>query len=112
MNAPAKSNVELTHFGRKSGKPFKLTVWFAEIDGDLWVGSRDTDRSWVKNVRATGRLLLDFGEGPRAYQSTEGTKEEQARFEKAILSKHPVGARVINFMARGKEPCCFRLQPE
>lgn len=111
MAAPKKWSVELTHFGRKSGKPFKLSVWFVEMDGDLWVGTRDSDRNWVKNLRSTGRAELNFGDGASSYTVTPGTDDEQSRFEKAILSKHPIGARIINFMARGKPPCCFRLEP-
>ncbi len=112
MAASKKWSVELTHFGRKSGKPFKLSVWYIDMDGHVWVGSRDTSRNWVRNVRATGRADLDFGSGPTSYRSTEGTADELARFEKAILSKHPIGARIINFMSRGKQPCCFRLAPD
>lgn len=111
MPAPKKWSVELTHFGRKSGKPFKLSVWFVEMDGDIWVGTRDDSRNWVKNLAATRRAELDFGSGPNAYEVTAGSPEELARFERAILSKHPIGARIINFMARGKPPCCFRLVP-
>lgn len=104
-------SVELTHFGRKSGNPFTLHVWFVEIEGDLWVGTRDSERNWVKNVRSTGRAQLDFGDGPKAYTAALGTEQDQSRFERAILSKHPIGARIINFMARGKVPCCFRMTP-
>ncbi len=112
MATSKKWSVELTHFGRKSGKPFKLSVWFVELDGAVWIGTRDIERNWVRNVRAGGRAELDFGEGSVAYRSTEGSAEELARFEKAILSKHPIGGRIINFMARGKTPSCFRLVPE
>ncbi len=111
MAASKKWSVELTHFGRKSGKPFKLSVWFVEIEGDLWVGTRDRDRNWVKNLRSTGRAELDFGDGAASYRCTEGSGDELTRFENAILAKHPIGARIINFMARGKEPICFRLVP-
>lgn len=109
--AKKPSSVELTHFGRKSGKPFKLRVWFTEIDGDLWVGTRDVERNWVKNLRSTGRTELDFGDGASAYAATEGDERELEAFERAILSKHPIGARIINFLARGKTPTCFRVKP-
>ncbi len=109
VDNPKKWSVELTHFGRKSGKPFKLSVWFVELDGDVWIGTRDTARNWVRNVEATGRAELDFGTGPVAYRCTRGTSAELERFENAVLSKHPIGGRIINFMSRGKPPCCFRL---
>jgi len=112
MDIPKRWSVELTHFGRKSGKPFKLSVWFVEIDGRLWVGTRDAERNWVKNLRATGRAELDFGTGPHPLRCTEATSaEDQRRFEQAILAKHPIAGRIINAMARGKTPSCFRLEP-
>ena len=112
MDIPKQWSVELTHFGRKSGKPFKLRVWFVELDGSLWIGTRDTTRNWVRNLRSTGRCELDFGGEAVAYGCAEAASSgEQQRFERAILSKHPVAGRIINAMARGKTPCCFRLEP-
>ena len=29
----------LTHYGRKSGQAYRVTIWFAAIDGCIWVGS-------------------------------------------------------------------------
>lgn len=110
MDIPSQWSVALTHFGRKSGKPFTLRVWYVEVDGDLWVGTRDTARNWVRNLRTTGRAELDFGQGTIACRCEEGAgASEQQRFDEAILAKHPVASRIIGAMARGKIPCCFRL---
>jgi deazaflavin-dependent oxidoreductase (nitroreductase family) len=110
MDFPAQWSVELTHFGRKSGKPFELRVWYVVLDGDLWVGTQDTTRNWVRNLRAAGRAELDFGDGSATYRCEEARgAHEQQRFAKAILAKHPIAGRIINAMARGKTSCCFRL---
>lgn len=110
MKIPSQWSVELTHFGRKSGKPFKLRVWYVEIDGDLWVGTRDKTNHWVRNLRATGRAELDFGQEGVAFGCEQAASEaEQQRFDQAILAKHPIAGRLIVAMARGKSPCCFRL---
>jgi hypothetical protein len=107
-----RSNVKLTHFGRKTGKSFVICVWFAEIDGFLWVGSQDAARNWVRNVEAVGKAELDFGSGPALYKATrcEGATELE-RFRKAMLARHPIGSRIIMLLTRGKTLCCFRMEP-
>jgi hypothetical protein len=36
----AKQTVKLTHYGRKSGKPHEVTIWFV-VDGDqVYLGRR------------------------------------------------------------------------
>ena len=105
-----KSSVKLTHFGRKSGKRFQVRVWCEEIDGAVWVGSRDIDRNWVRNLEANGRAELDFGSGPKAYTATRcHDMEKLERFVDAVLARHPIMYRFIEFMARGKTPGAFRL---
>ena len=105
------SNVRLTHFGRKTGKRFVISVWFAEIDGFFWVGSQDAARNWVRNVEVTGKAELDFGRGPAPYKATrcDGAAELE-RFRKAMLARHPIGSRIIMLLTRGKTLCCFRME--
>ena len=104
--------VRLTHYGRKSGKPFDVTIWFATIDGATWIGSLDDERNWVRNVRTNGKAALDFGSGPRAMRATPISDEnEVARYDAAITAKHPFWSRVIGLLVRGKH-CAFRLATE
>ncbi len=110
MSKPA--NVKLTHFGRKSGKRYDTDVWWTEIDGDVWIGTQDVSRNWFRNVEETGIVELNFGEGPKAFVVARCQSEDEiARFEASMLSKHPIGARVIRFLSRGKKLGCFKLQP-
>jgi deazaflavin-dependent oxidoreductase (nitroreductase family) len=42
----------LTHYGRKSGKPYSVLIWFM-VDGDrLFLATADKRRQWVRNVLA------------------------------------------------------------
>jgi len=102
----------LKHYGRRSGKAYTLKVWFVELGDHIWVGTQDRTRNWARNLRANHRAELDFGAGPRAYTSRDaGDEAELARFRAAILAKHPVTARIIVWLSRGKIPCCFELTP-
>jgi deazaflavin-dependent oxidoreductase (nitroreductase family) len=57
-----KQTLRLTHYGRKSGKPYEVTIWFA-VEGDrLYVGTANVDRQWVHNVQKTPRVSLSIAD--------------------------------------------------
>lgn len=106
------SNITLAHYGRKSGKRFETYVWFVEIDGDVWIGTQDVERNWVRNVTATSRVELDFGDGPVPYTAERRRDEaDLVRFRDAIFRRHPIAGRLIVWANRRKQPGCFRLRP-
>lgn len=56
-----RQTVRLTHYGRKSGKPYEVTIWFA-VDGDkVYLPTASVTRQWVKNARKTPRVRLSIG---------------------------------------------------
>jgi hypothetical protein len=106
------SSVKLAHFGRKTGKRFVARVWFIETDGVVWIGSLDIERNWVRNLEASGRAELDFGQGPSAYIATRcHDLAQMQRFRSAVEAKHPILSRIIASLTRGKTAGCFRLEP-
>ncbi len=57
----ARRTLSLTHYGRKSGKPHNVTIWFV-VDGDkICLSTANVERQWVKNVRKTPRVRLCIG---------------------------------------------------
>jgi len=113
VNIPtAQSTLKLTHFGRKSGKAFQVTIWFAELDGTLWIGSLDVDRNWVRNLRSTGRGRVDFGSGAQDVAAEFVDNEaDKLRYRDAVASKYPILSRLIGLFVRGKTRAVFRLRP-
>ena len=56
-----KSTLILTHYGRKSGKPYDVKIWFV-VDGDkVFIGSANIEHQWVKNVQKNPRIKLTIG---------------------------------------------------
>ena len=56
-----KSTLILTHYGRKSGKPYDVKIWFV-VDGDkVFIGTANVQRQWVRNVQKTPRIKLSVG---------------------------------------------------
>jgi F420H(2)-dependent quinone reductase len=46
-----KQTTILTHCGRKTGKPYEDTIWFALDDDKLYIGTANLSRQWVRNVQ-------------------------------------------------------------
>lgn len=56
-----KSTCRLTHYGRKSGRPYQVTVWFL-VDGDtVYLTTMDMQHQWTRNVQANPQVLLRMG---------------------------------------------------
>jgi deazaflavin-dependent oxidoreductase (nitroreductase family) len=56
-----KQTVVLTHYGRKSGRPYEVKIWFV-VDGDkVFIGTANVRRQWVQNVQRNPRIKLSVG---------------------------------------------------
>src|SRR5216684_6544609 len=74
-----RQTLTLTHYGRKSGKPFNVTIWFV-VDGDkVYIGTANVNRQWVRNVQKTTQIRLAVGsetfEGTARFLSDRGEHE-------------------------------------
>jgi deazaflavin-dependent oxidoreductase (nitroreductase family) len=56
-----KQTVIVTHYGRKSGNPYQVKIWFV-VDGDrVFIGTANVERQWVRNVQKTATIKLAVG---------------------------------------------------
>jgi deazaflavin-dependent oxidoreductase (nitroreductase family) len=56
-----RQTVRLTHYGRKSGKPFQATIWFVLRGDKVYIGTAKVNRQWVRNVQKTPQVKLSIG---------------------------------------------------
>ena len=79
-----KQTTRLTHYGRKTGKPHEVTIWFV-LDGDrLYIGTANVNRQWVQNVQKTPQVKLSI-----AGENVEGTARlltDCAKHERAMAA--------------------------
>ena len=66
-----RQTLRLTHYGRKTGKPFQVTIWFIVEGERVWLATANKNRQWVKNVQKTPHVILKIG---------DETFEGEARF--------------------------------
>ena len=57
----AKQTLILTHYGRKSGKPYDVTIWFVVEVDKVYIGTANVNRQWVRNVQKTPQVKLSIG---------------------------------------------------
>ena len=79
-----RQTTRLTHYGRKTGKPHEVTIWFV-LDGDrLYIGTANINRQWVQNVQKTSQVKLSI-----AGENVEGTARfltDRAEHERAMAA--------------------------
>jgi len=64
-------SIWLTTFGRKTGKPRLVQIWFAYINGQFYVLARHgLEAWWVKNLLKNRRVIVNIGG-----RALEGTAE-------------------------------------
>ena len=52
------STLVLTHRGRKSGKPYDVTIWFVVDDEAILLPSANVNTNWPRNVRTHPAVTL------------------------------------------------------
>ncbi|MFZ2061066.1 MAG: nitroreductase family deazaflavin-dependent oxidoreductase [Candidatus Binatus sp.] len=58
-----RQTLKLTHYGRKSGRPYDVTIWYL-VDNQsdrLYLVSANANRNWVRNVKARPAISLRVG---------------------------------------------------
>jgi deazaflavin-dependent oxidoreductase (nitroreductase family) len=53
--------LKLTHYGRRSGLPYEVTIWFAVEDDAVYLVTADVERQWPRNLLARQQVSLVIG---------------------------------------------------
>lgn len=92
----SKQTTLLTHYGRKSHKPFQVTIWFV-VDGDrVYLGTASVKRNWVKNVQADPRIRFQVGGDSFSGTARFLAGEEHERAMRAIRRKYWMFSPIIH----------------
>jgi deazaflavin-dependent oxidoreductase (nitroreductase family) len=58
----SKPTCRLTHYGRKTGRPYEVTIWFLVDGSTVYLATMNMQRQWTRNVRAYAKVVLQIGE--------------------------------------------------
>ncbi len=57
-----RQTLKLTHYGRKTGNPYEVVIWYL-VEGDqLYLVSANANRNWVRNVKSRPDISLRIGD--------------------------------------------------
>ena len=79
-----KQTTRLAHYGRKTGKPHEVTIWFVLDDERLYVGTANVNRQWVRNVHKTPQIKLSIGD--EIFEGTARFLADRAEHERAMAA--------------------------
>jgi deazaflavin-dependent oxidoreductase (nitroreductase family) len=81
----------ITHYGRTTGKPYRVKIWFT-VDGDhINLQTMDMRRQWVKNVLHNPKISLRMGNEEFAGEASPVTDPvEMKRVVELMKRKYPI----------------------
>jgi deazaflavin-dependent oxidoreductase (nitroreductase family) len=79
-----RPTLKLTHYGRKSGKSYVVTIWFVVDDGKFYIGTANVNHQWVRNVQKTPQIKLSI-EG-ETFEGTARFLVDRAEHEQAMAA--------------------------
>jgi deazaflavin-dependent oxidoreductase (nitroreductase family) len=79
-----KQTTTLTHYGRKTGKPHEVTIWFVLDDDMLFIGTANVSRQWVRNVQKMPEIRLSMG--GETFDGTARFLTDRAEHERAMAA--------------------------
>jgi deazaflavin-dependent oxidoreductase (nitroreductase family) len=100
--AAREKEVELTTYGRKTGKPSRRIIWITALGDRLYVRSGlGLTRDWPKNLKANGRAVLHMAGQDVPVQARHVTDAEEARAMHAPVKAKYAASRPAS---SGSEP--------
>ena len=79
-----RQTMTLTHCGRKSGKPYEVTIWFVLDDEKFYIGTSNVKRQWVRNVQKTLQIKLSIG--GEKFEGTARFLADRTEHERAMAA--------------------------
>jgi len=79
-----RQTMTLTHCGRKSGKPYEVTIWFVLDDEKFYIGTANVKRQWVRNVQKTPQIKLSIG--GEKFEGTARFLADRTEHERAMAA--------------------------
>ncbi|MGO9838013.1 MAG: nitroreductase/quinone reductase family protein [Polyangiaceae bacterium] len=81
------STTVLTHYGRKTGKAFKVTIWFTVDEDHVNLQTMNMDRQWTRNVLANGKVSLKIGDQVLEGEASQVTDSAQMKRIADLMKK-------------------------
>lgn len=79
---------DITTIGRKTGKPYRIEIYFHQFDGEYYLtGRHGRKRDWEANIVANPKFTLHLKRGVQADVEVEGAPEPDPERRARILRR-------------------------
>jgi deazaflavin-dependent oxidoreductase (nitroreductase family) len=94
-----KSTLVLTHRGRKTGRPYEVTIWFV-VDGDrMYLPTANRKRQWPRNIQARPAVAMQIGGEKFTGRAAIIKDDAQRQHVTELLKRKYVMARAMLLLA-------------
>lgn len=99
---------------RPDGAPRETHVWFAQIDGEIWLEAGAPENGWYADALANPHLMVAFEGGPRAHYRAlpDETPAAQQRVRAALRAKYGWRDAWVGMLVDASRSVAVRLAPE
>jgi deazaflavin-dependent oxidoreductase (nitroreductase family) len=104
----------LTTFGRRTGKPHRIEIWFAIDNGHVLLLAGGRERSdWVRNIQANPQVTVEIGTGthPGIARIVSPDTMEDQRARELLVAKYRKGNNLDEW-GRTSLPVVIEFSPE
>ncbi len=84
----ATQTVDLTTYGRKSGSPSRIEIWWFHVEDRFIITGTPGKRDWFANVLADPRVIVHTGSGDFAGRATP---VEDLQFRRSVFVHPDIG---------------------
>ena len=100
----------LTHYGRKTGKAYNVTIWFIVSGGRVFIATANKNRQWVRNVQKTPRVQLTIAGG--TFDGNARFITDRAEHQRVLGLVHRKYWMFLPIMLTGRMLMALRLIPD
>ena len=105
----SKPTCQLTHYGRKTGRPYEVTIWFLVDGGTVYLVTMNMQRQWTRNAQAYPKVVLRIGEETFAGEVEVVTDVAEMAHVVELLKRKYLIARPYLWL-KGKPDGAFRVR--
>jgi len=106
-----RRTTRLTHYGRKSGKPYRVTIWFLVDGASVYLTTMNMKRQWTQNVQSRPDIELEIGgESFRGRVDVVKSDADMQRVVELMKRKYFLSRPYLWF--KGRPDGAFRVELE
>ena len=99
------STLVMTHYGRKTGKAYHVTIWFLVEGEKMFLATANIDRQWTRNVMKRPEVELQAGAEKFKGKVRPITDRAERQHVMDLVARKYIAARVFMWLT----PILFAL---